>query len=122
MLCDFHVAAKEEADVLLVCLLFFLLAICRIETSTFGHETGGHKLASLCKQLQVHILSIHPNGSTITPDPRTEIPAETRDFLVAWLTGDPRVRKRNGWFICVWGDKKIYVNWDNPLENNGEVC
>ena len=79
-------------------LLSFFSSLCRIETSTFGHETGGHKLASLCKQLQAHILSLHPNGSTITPDPRTEIPAETRDFLVAWLTGDLRVRKKK-WMV-----------------------
>ncbi|XP_003384204.2 PREDICTED: uncharacterized protein LOC100634848 [Amphimedon queenslandica] len=57
-----------------------VLGIGVSETSTFGHES---KVVSLCKQLQSHVVGL--NGAI---DSRLEIPPETREFLVSWLTGD----------------------------------
>jgi hypothetical protein len=73
-----------------------VLGIGVAETSTFGHETTGFKIASLCKQLHDQVVNSHhhPNGTTTSttgPDPRLDIPMDTRDFLITWLSGDPRV-------------------------------
>lgn len=58
------------------------------EVTTFGHQsTSLSKIASLCEELKLQLAGSQ-NGSV---DPRLEIPTDTRDMLVTWLLGDPRV-------------------------------
>ena len=49
------------------------------------------KIVALCRQLHNHVAAQQANGGGLSPDPRLQIPIETRDFIINWLNEDPRV-------------------------------
>lgn len=67
---------------------YFALFRSAAEVTTFGHQSSLSKIANLCEELKNQLLSTQKNGAV---DPRLEIPTDTRDTLVTWLLGDPRV-------------------------------
>ena len=62
------------------------------EATTFGYSSSlGDQASRLCEQLRTIAASPHRNGTVSQPDPRLSVQPGTRDFLIDWLAGDPRV-------------------------------
>lgn len=59
--------------------------------TTFGHEPLGNRVAYLCDKLASLARTVPVDGS-LDNDPRQDIPVDTRQYLIDWLSSDPRVR------------------------------
>ena len=89
-------------------------------TTTFGHESLGSRVSSLCDKLATLAQTV-PADTPIERDPRQDIPTETRQYLINWLSSDPRVcerlhEEREGWGLCSGrigerrrGEGKLYL-------------
>ena len=62
--------------------------------TTFGHESLGSRVSSLCDKLATLAQTV-PTDTPIERDPRQDIPTETRQYLINWLSSDPRVCARD---------------------------
>lgn len=65
------------------------------EATTFGYESLGDQAARLCEKLRTIAISPHQNGTVKQPDPRLSLQPGTREFLIDWLAGDPRVSDKS---------------------------